>query len=215
MRKKSNCRKISVAYAKTRRNKTIGAMATASLALLSLNLSTDANAAIVTGTNFVVDGSVVNSPILTDPDSSYLGAFNNQASWCMDSRFSFAGGQGVLIRTNTNYNPGVRFLSTGQQISAGTAFGDMANWTYRAGESGYIGIKFKISGSYHFGWIEASVNEAGDELALHSWAYEDEAGKAIAAGDIGSAVPVPGSLALLASGAAGLAALRRRKAGVA
>ena len=211
MNKQSNCQKTSEAYLKTSRTKTVGAMAIAGAALLALNLSTDANAAIVTGTEFIMNGEVVNSPTL---DGVRLGAFNRQAYWFVGRSFSFStydtSAKIILTQPGSNYN--IKLLGNGYQISAGRSFNDYGVWkSGLEGQSGYWGVEFKNSDSTYYGWIEASVNDDGDELTLHSWAYEDVAGQAIAAGDTGSPVPVPGSLALLASGAAGIAALRRRK----
>jgi len=212
--KKLSCEKTSQAYVKTRRNRTFGAMATAGAALLALNLSTDANAAIVTGTNFLVDSSAVNSPTLTT--TVMLAAFDGKASWYVSHEFSWWDGWGRIIKTGD----AIKVLSSGYLISAGRVFADLGEWTGLGGQSGYMGIKFDFapqgqSAEFHYGWIDFSVNEAGNELTLNSWAYEDVEGKAIAAGDTGSPVPVPGSLALLASGATGLAALRRRKSAAA
>ncbi|BBO86547.1 hypothetical protein DSCO28_71130 [Desulfosarcina ovata subsp. sediminis] len=218
MKKKSNCQKTSEAYVKTNRNKAFGAMATAGAALLALNLSTDANAAIVSGTNFTVNGNPLTNPTLASSVRDRLVAFNGKASWSVGDRFSQYLGDPQMILTASIYAGGswnVKILDSGYKISAGRYFAGYPYWTSNCGESGYMGIKFKISGSWHYGWIEASINAAGDEITLYSWAYEDVAGQPIDAGDTGSPVPIPGSLALLASGAAGLAALRRRKSGVA
>ena len=117
-----------------------------------------------------------------------------------------------------------------------------ANWTANSGlsnngngfpvnGSGFLGIKLS-SGNY--GWVRLRFEDLGpnqhlvdffpggtlqdgqgftDRFTIVDWAYENTGG-AITAGDMGSpaAVPEPSALALLAAGAAGLAAFRRRKA---
>ncbi len=80
----------------------------------------------------------------------------------------------------------------------------------------FMGVK--ISGD-ELGWIEVKVSDDGngypDEIQLLGWAYNDTPGGAINAGqtsDNTSATPEPGitALGLLASGAAGLLAWRKR-----
>jgi len=90
------------------------------------------------------------------------------------------------------------------------AFGPFAHAGRR-----YIGAAFDLpTGSRHAGWAEVEALEYYDdfglvrELRLFRTAYETEPGKSIAAG----VVPEPPSLVLLAAGAAGLAALRRKRA---
>lgn len=72
-------------------------------------------------------------------------------------------------------------------------------------DNNYLGFRFDRDGSIYYGWAEVNITEI--ELTITRWAYENEAGVAIRAG----AIPEPGSLALLAGGAAGLMTLRRRK----
>ena len=70
---------------------------------------------------------------------------------------------------NNNY---IAFVSEFGSFSGGSFFG--------AGK--YIGVRFKISGSYHYGWI--LVNIAGDAssgMTIKSYAYEQTAGDPITA----------------------------------
>ncbi|NCD34826.1 MAG: PEP-CTERM sorting domain-containing protein [Spartobacteria bacterium] len=91
-----------------------------------------------------------------------------------------------------------------------TTHGD---WTAN-GTRGYLGFSFEREedGRTVYGWadIERVSQSSG---TLHSWAYEDSGG-AIQVGsfsDGGSAVPEPGTLAMLALGTVGTLALRRRR----
>ena len=70
---------------------------------------------------------------------------------------------------------------------------------------GFIGIRFAAAGNTHYGWVDLTVGEA-EGIIFHGAAFEDTPDTAIEAG----AIPEPGSLALLAVGAAGLMGRRRR-----
>ncbi len=72
------------------------------------------------------------------------------------------------------------------------------------GAPSYLGVRFDLGGGNQYGWI--GVVRSGIALDAFAWGYETEAGVPIPAG-----APEPGSLALLALGAAGLAAGRRRR----
>lgn len=104
----------------------------------------------------------------------------------------------------------------------------------------YLGLKFTIRGEVHYGWARLTLTGAGGpfNVSLTGYAYETVPNKRILAGDIigptrrsaktdpnraneandkhvgiasrRSPAPIPGSLGMLALGADGLAAWRRR-----
>jgi hypothetical protein len=83
------------------------------------------------------------------------------------------------------------------------------NWN-ADGDTGYMGFSFLLNdgaGSTVYGWAEIE-RVSPSSANLLGWGYEDS-GAAIAAG--ATAVPEPSGLALLALGATGVAALRRRR----
>jgi hypothetical protein len=75
--------------------------------------------------------------------------------------------------------------------------------------SGYLGVRFTVSGQEYLGWAELT-NVSPYGLTLNGYAYNDVPGEPILAGQT-SVTPEPSSLALFAAGAAGLLALRRRR----
>ena len=84
-----------------------------------------------------------------------------------------------------------------------------------ANKSGYLGFKFVSNSKTDFGWAHLKVNVRQSVLPIMSgsiseFAYDTVPGQTIRAGQT-SAIPEPGTLSLLALGAAGLAVLRRRK----
>jgi hypothetical protein len=94
-------------------------------------------------------------------------------------------------------------------------------FSYKTGDWGpssshYLGFQFNLSGSQVVGWaqLQAQVNcpsfcgPGGPSVTLIDFAYEDQAGAPIAAGQT---VPEPSGLALFAMGAAGVLALRKRR----
>ena len=203
-----------------------GALATGGTALMALSMTTDAQAAIVYGTNFEVNGEQqlnefgsVSAAFLGNSDNGdVFRAFNGLASWKMfdgegsDTYNGFGGsssraGGGLLIGPGGASAGDFSMLASGYSIGAAGGFGPYRGWAGLTDQSGHIGVKFTIGAGTHYGWMHASVDEGGI-LTIFSWAYEDVPGESIAAG---ATIPEPGSLSLLALGAAGLMTRRRRK----
>jgi hypothetical protein len=144
------------------------------------------------------------------------------------------------VNLSSKASGAVRRLASGQMISANAPdkFGyrvllRQATQTYfgavkqrgpwGATTTGFAGFRYlDVGNQYHYGWIRlklsgvSPVTSPGQAtLTAVDWAYEDTPNTPIAAGDTGpSLIPEPSTLALaaLAAGAAGVYALRRRKA---
>lgn len=100
-----------------------------------------------------------------------------------------------------------------QASTGGSAFGN-----FNAGVQGILGVQLdSVSGNTDYGWIRVEFTDQGSlphTLSLIDWAVNETPGQAIQAGETGvSAAPEPGTmgLGLLAAGAAGVEALRRRR----
>jgi hypothetical protein len=116
-------------------------------------------------------------------------------------------------------------LTAGTVIGPGTVFfGDniLLTSAEQVKSPGLIGFNFEQGLGQQFGWIDISAiagtpdldtsdavfDGTNSRLFLNAWGYETEVGKSIQAG--ATDVDEPATLALLALGAAGLAAIRRR-----
>jgi hypothetical protein len=86
---------------------------------------------------------------------------------------------------------------------------DLGDW--HPGDRGFLGLQLVVGTDTFFGWADVTLNNldgsGAGAFTLHGYAYDNTAGTSIQAG----AVPEPSSIALLAAGAAGVLALKRRR----
>ena len=138
-------------------------------------------------------------------------------------------GAGVLRLWNTGQliarsgmrvvSSGVGFYTIASDISfqgASTKGGALKN-SAQVGTDNFIGFQVVDpdvnSGNPVYGWAQLSIPSGGPSPAdaqILAFAYQDD-GTGIVLGDTGIVIPEPSTLGLLALGATGLAALRRRK----
>lgn len=129
---------------------------------------------------------------------------------------NFFPGKVVGFNVGLNY---ARALSTGDLIDASTTSGGFfaASMAYGANNpsaefntatGAFIGLEFPINATSHFGWVRVTIDNAAGTFVINDWAYNSVPGQGLMAGQI----PEPTSLGMLAAGAAGVAAMRRRRA---
>lgn len=139
----------------------------------------------------------------TIPDPNYAFTINlPQGARINDTLFNAETADGVgVLGAPTGTIPVTFTLPPGDMVTPTGQF---------LGHRGFLGAKFDIGGgSPYFGWVDVQVTS--DQILIYGWAYEDESNMPINAG---APLPVPGSLQLLALGAAGLFSwrqYRRRK----
>lgn len=120
----------------------------------------------------------------------------------------------VTTGTATQYDN----LASGVLISGASTFSNTGTATINpatplnlSSSNNLVGFRFQNEANgnaVHYGWMRISLSATaqGQPRAIVEYAYEDVAGAGITAGT----VPAPGSLALLALGAAGLMGRRRK-----
>ena len=116
---------------------------------------------------------------------------------------------GGSVQNNPDPDYFVMGVDSGEPIPSGLLWSSSGYVNYNGtsylpdGIPTYLGLRFDLGSGYQYGWIGVVRNAF--ELDAFAWGYETEPGVPIAAG-----APEPGSLALLAFGAAGVASRRRR-----
>jgi hypothetical protein len=160
-----------------------------------------------------------NTSVFVDLDGDGTDDFDVSAQSFFAGPFSV--GQVLINAFGTN---GVTGVSEGTAIDGSLAYSTPYTVVSSAFKVGFppdgpktasvvAGLKFDIDGATHYGWMRVSGYANGDipeaRAILHDFAYEDIADAAVIAP---AAVPEPSSLALFALGAAGVAALKRRRA---
>jgi len=95
-------------------------------------------------------------------DNAYVAALNSNTLISADQNFNANKVLGVFSYYDTH--------AEGMWANAGQKF---------------MGVKFKIGENIHYGWVRLSVSHLCTNFTVYDYAYEDEPGKAIKAGDTG------------------------------
>lgn len=162
---------------------------------------------------------------LTD---SHISTFNHQ-----DTMKIWGYGTGPFPNANFNFNKlaaqgahGILPLLAGAVIGASRNFLGGGNTSQRVthnnatsspltGGTQYLGFRFLISGTVHYGWASVTIAPGTAEtMTVNEWAYNSVINATIQAG--ATPIPEPATtttgLGLLALGAAGVARYKRRRA---
>ena len=232
--------KVSDALERKLRGYALGAGAAAGLLALSQPLKaeivfTPADVSLHAGSTFAIQIGGATEFTLTDRYYIITGSFSTallSATGAASASVVGRGGSAAALRSGAPIGPKVPFqagkalLAGGfreTQISASTVFGPFANTTDR-----YLGLKFKIHGEVHYGWVRFKMVNASDDppsvtAVLMGYAFETEPNLPLKAGQTAesplaaapsSRVPAleSGTLGRLALGSAGINAWRKRQA---
>jgi hypothetical protein len=145
------------------------------------------------------------SAVAGQNDAVTVTALESSANWI---RYAPNGNpsllaQDDLIGASANYTSS---LSTGT-ISSDSGSG---KWLSPFPTDGFMGVRFDLAGSTHYGWIEITVNSTSTAV-INSWAYESVAGTVIGAGDTGATIPLPSTSALMLGALAAAMLVRRAR----
>lgn len=170
-----------------------------------------------------IDGNGSSEFTLTRLDSTYFtgSTFVSYNEWNLDRTRDLVGMKGPL-RVSNRVDPGDADFNPGQSMLLRgflSYFSSVSSTTYTSNfllpVSGYalgdnlIGFTFDSGTGQYFGWATVSLDSTG--VTIKNWTYDNSAGTGMHVGDRAQGVPEPSSLALLALGVGGLAALRSRK----
>lgn len=180
----------------------------------------------------IVHSGLVNIAIPDNIDGIYMnvvsgatGTTGSVTGWDINPYTAGAAGSGLNLwsaNTNTWFSTTANTpAGSGFILPAGTPISGAAAAFFRPGGAAVVagvtlnssdnllGFRFANEangGLFHFGWMRLQFGADGGTRSIVEYAYEDVAETAINAG----AVPAPGSLALLALGAVGVAGRRRK-----
>ena len=148
-------------------------------------------------------GAEFNIFFSTATDQVNVQAETASASWRGTTSTASALDNGAEVNTGANW--GRRTTGNGGNL----AYYWSSAWTggdFIGTSDKYIGVKFDIGGDTLYGWIQVQVPADSTSATITGYAYNDVDDGSITAGQ----VPEPASLALLALGAAGIAAWRKK-----
>ena len=131
-----------------------------------------------------------------DFDDIELENYVNQGVNYQGVRIPYTPGRVVGFSTGTDFYASA--LSAGAAINSATTstsyFGTLANGPgdpnsqFDNASHTYVGFSFPIGGTaLYYGWVRVNINPAAGTMTAVDWAYQDQLGVGIAAGDVGTA----------------------------
>lgn len=157
----------------------------------TVDLNNDTNVELAFGVVSTVGATGTYSGI-NYTGTQYAGAVvgTSGKSWMAVSSSSMeptALAAGAQIGSSASFSSGQGTMGVAGQVEFGAPYS--ITYPISAGEfigtEGYLGARFDVSGSTHYGWVRVEVSADGKTVTIKDYAYESTAGTAINAGDIG------------------------------
>lgn len=174
----------------------------ASAGVLANAAETDAAIQYFTGEFDILQGNA--QPLKIDGDNFvdiYLKNYIFMGGNYQGATVGFAPGKIAGFGAESPYY--VSALTAGTMIDAAakgpTFYGSLSygalnpQGEFNSVDDAYIGLSFPAGGNLYYGWIRVDVDNAVGKFYLHDWAFEDQPGIGIVAGDTGSTT-IPGDL---------------------
>ncbi len=142
-----------------------------------------------------------------------ITAMQNGAEWVYgNANALYINGYPIPLAGGTMIDGSLAFATNGKSpkyLLSDTNGSLKGSWPNDLQQSRYLGLRFLIGQSTHYGWAEVSTQLGSADMTIVRYAYESEAGVGIQvpSGD----VPEPSTMALFALGAAGVMALKRKR----
>jgi hypothetical protein len=162
------------------------------------------------GTNdlsFTVNAGIPADTVLALGSNAFVGTSGGNAT-PLTAGMTIDGTNATATGTGTLQTSQIMKFKTFKLVQVGP-------WPFPSGGAAYLGVQFQISGETHYGWVQlgATTNDfvgAPNQIDLMAFGYETNPNTGIGAGAT-SETPEPATLSLLALGAAGVLAARRRR----
>jgi hypothetical protein len=139
------------------------------------------------GTKFRI---ILDKALSYDPTSYTAFTINKVGIYCLTSSAQFSDSASyakalnfsVTVDSNGTFNTG-----TGSDMNMAFFSGSSAIPIHTAGQfrgttGKYLGLRFKIGGNTHYGWVQVDVDSYVDQVTINEMAYEDFPGVGILTG---------------------------------
>jgi hypothetical protein len=165
-------------------------------------------------TPYDLDGDLTNdySLALATPN-----IFTAEAFWFSlgVNKVAVSGGLPVALQEGQTVDASLTYGTDALLLREKFPFGFTGNWPDNLADPRFVGLQFQIGAETHYGWARIGVAtnlffNTQSQAIVYDWAFESDPDTPITIAPP-TAIPEPSTFALFALGAAGVAALKRRR----